>query len=552
MSCPDEFIWSMYVDEELELDERRKSELHLVACRDCRARVVALQEEGIALRQAARGVAPDAVPRAAVAATPAPRDLAWGLPVAIGAVTAVLAIGGALLDARLPGVLDLLNPRRLMGAYELVFDSVFVLRDRLPGLLELATAVGAVAAISALGCALVHALSQRVLKSSSFTIVALALLACFVPGQAARALDLRLDADTTIASGETVNESLVCTGDVVTIDGTVNGDLVVGAERVSIRGRVTGNLYVFGEEVEITGEVVGSVTAIAETARLEGRIGGALYLGGKRLTLAEGARVERDAVVFGKGLQLDGQAARDLVFGGEWMELRGEIGRKLHVIDAEEIRLLDSARIGGDVEAHLHEGEEGFARAPGAQIAGTVEVDRASVVKDHYFSRYRDPGFYVMALMATAAAFLFGLLLYAMDPRLFEADAPDARGFFRSLGAGFVIMLASPVAIFILAITVVGIPVATLTLFLLISSVYTAYVLVAGMIGRAILAPKGPGIGGFAPSLLVGVVALSLVAWLPFIGMAVRVVVILFGLGCLLERVRGLHALNLRGIRGGV
>ena len=49
----------------------------------------------------------------------------------------------------------------------MVFDSVFMLRRELPALFDLATSVGAVAAISALGCAAVHALSRRILRSSS-------------------------------------------------------------------------------------------------------------------------------------------------------------------------------------------------------------------------------------------------------------------------------------------------------------------------------------------------------------------------------------------------
>jgi hypothetical protein len=132
---------------------------------------------------------------------------------------------------------------------------------------------------------------------------------------------------------------------------------------------------------------------------------------------------------------------------------------------------------------------------------------------------------------------------------LFEADPPDARGFFRSLGIGFVVLLAGPVALLLVGLTVVGIPVAVLGFSLLILSLYTSYVLVAGMVGQFILAPSGPGLARFAPSLLVGVLILSVVAALPFIGPAVRIVTVLFGLGCLFDRVRGVHALNLSGIR---
>jgi hypothetical protein len=155
-----------------------------------------------------------------------------------------------------------------------------------------------------------------------------------------------------------------------------------------------------------------------------------------------------------------------------------------------------------------------------------------------------------MVLISAAGAFVFGLLIYLLDPRFFGTDLPDARGFARSLGIGFVLLLSSPVAIALVGLTVVGIPVAVLGIFFLVSAVYTSYVIVAGLVGQAVLAPSGPGIASFAPSLLVGVLILSTIAALPFVGIAVRILAVLFGLGCLFERAQGLHALNLRGIRG--
>ena len=264
MSCPSEFTWSVYVDGELPPDELRRAEMHLVSCRDCRTRVVALGDEAAALARALHERSPAPRPRPVPA-----RDLAWSLPAAVAAVTTVLVIAGLLIELRLPGVLDLLNPRRLMGVYEMVFDSIFMLRSGLPGLFELGTSVGAVAALSALGCGAVQALARRVTRWSSLPLVLIFMLSA---PDAARALDFRLDQDTHIGAGETVDETLVCTGELVTVDGTIDGDLIVGAERVAVRGTVTGNLYVFGGEVEIEGVVQGSVLGVGERLRLGARV----------------------------------------------------------------------------------------------------------------------------------------------------------------------------------------------------------------------------------------------------------------------------------------
>jgi cytoskeletal protein CcmA (bactofilin family) len=427
----------------------------------------------------------------------------------------------------------------------MVFDAVFMLRDRWPELFEAAASVGAMAAFSALGCAALHALSRRLTGSSSLPLVLLLLLTA---PDIASALDIRRDQDTHIAAGETVSETIACTGDVVTIDGTIDGDLIVGAERFTMRGTVTGNLYFFASEVDIDGVVEGSMLGIADRVAFEGRVDGAVVLGGDRLNLMDEARLGRDVALFGEGVRIAGSAARDVTFAGDWIEVRAEIGRDLHVLGADRIALLDSARVGRDVRGNLWGHQAEIEQAPGAVVSGEVSVSKESIVREHYLAHYTHPSFYLFVLVSAAAAFVFGLLIYLFDPRLFEADPPDVRAFARSAGIGFIVLLAGPVALMLVGLTVIGIPVAVLGLFVLISAVYASYVLVAGLVGQAVLTPSGPGLGAFAPALLIGVLILSAVAALPFVGPAVRILAVLFGLGCLAERVRGLRALNLRSL----
>jgi len=150
MNCPSEFTWSVYVDDEL----------------------------------------PDAE-------QPPPKDLSWSLPMAILAVTAVLTIGGLLIELRLPGVLDLLNPKRLIGVNKMVFDTIFMLRSRWPELADAIALVGGMAAFSAMGCAALHALSRHLAKASSLSIL---LMFLFASPDIARALDLRNDEDQRLSS----------------------------------------------------------------------------------------------------------------------------------------------------------------------------------------------------------------------------------------------------------------------------------------------------------------------------------------------------------------
>ncbi len=49
MSCFPEVRYAIYVDGELPRDEAREVEAHLVQCRECRALILALRDEGAAI-----------------------------------------------------------------------------------------------------------------------------------------------------------------------------------------------------------------------------------------------------------------------------------------------------------------------------------------------------------------------------------------------------------------------------------------------------------------------------------------------------------------------
>ena len=141
MNCPNELTWSVYVDDELPSDELRGVEMHLVSCRSCRGQVMALRDEIDALSNMfyeRESVHVHSRPPQA-----APKHLSWSLPTAIAVVTALLTLGGLLIELRLPGVLDLLNPKRLIGVNQMAFDAIFMLRGRWPEFSDAAASIGA-------------------------------------------------------------------------------------------------------------------------------------------------------------------------------------------------------------------------------------------------------------------------------------------------------------------------------------------------------------------------------------------------------------------------
>jgi hypothetical protein len=272
-------------------------------------------------------------------------------------------------------------------------------------------------------------------------------------------------------------------------------------------------------------------------AGISGEITHNLYAAAEELRLEPGGRVDGDAALFTETAVLDGSVGRDLLHAGERLELRGRVERRVRT-HAERVVLVGAARIGGDLEAQLPPGEE-VAVSPEAKIGGEV-----TVTPHHHhperrgLSRYLEPGFWLWLAVHMAAAFAVGMLLHALLPAVFDVQVPTAGAFFRSLGIGFLVAVAGPIALGLLALTLVGLPVALMGSALLAASAYVGLVVVAALIGAAVVHPEGGGAWGFGLTLLAGLVILTLLASAPILGPLVTAAALLAGLGLLAERAR--------------
>jgi cytoskeletal protein CcmA (bactofilin family)/anti-sigma factor RsiW len=530
MSCPAATTCLLYADGELAGSALREMEAHLVGCRDCRSRVVALRDEGALLGEVLRGELHHTAP-AAVAVDP--RGVALGLPLAVGAVTIALAAAGALLDARLPGAFDLLHPRRIKGAVEMTFDVIFMLRARAPGLVELGFAVGVVASISALGSFVVSAASRRWFGTT--VLLALAFAAAPDP---ARALLVHKGSDYHVSAGERIAESVFTRGaDRVDVDGAIDGDLIAMAERVTVRGQINGTLYVFCRELEITGTVGGAVHAISEQVRIEGTVHGGAYALVENLTLTSTARMQGDVGAISEETVVEGSVARDLYVDGDRLDVRGSVGRNLSSHWLKELTLRDGTRVAGNVDVLLPEGRA-IERAAGARVDGEVRSGVLPSPREHYLDHYRSWRFYAYHLAWFTAAFLFGLVAHRLGPVIFRGSIANGSQLLRTLVAGFVLLVVMPVAMIAAALTIVGIPIAIAALFLYILALYTADLAAGAWLGGLIVPPADDSLFEFGKSLAAGLAIVTVVSLVPFVGPAAGVVALLLGLGLLSERAR--------------
>jgi len=331
----------------------------------------------------------------------------------------------------------------------------------------------------------------------------------------------------------------------------VGGDTFVAGDSPRIAQPVKGDLVAAGGELRIAAPVAGDLVAVGGTLRISAAAAQDLYAAGGQVEL-EG-QVARNARVAGGSVSLAPQAriAGNASLAGGRIEVLGAVGGYLQAAGG---RVLIDGRVEGDVEAAAGELELG----PQARIAGKLRyrsgaplrqdadaqvqggIERLEMPMRHIAERSPAPaafGIWTLGLMALAA------VLVAAMPAFFGRVADAARGRFGwSLLAGFLALVAIPAAIAVLLVTVIGIPLALLAalgyLALLLVGYVAAGIALGNLALRKWLAARAARKGWRALSAALGVLAIGIVALIPWLGALAAFLALIAGMGALVLQLK--------------
>ncbi|PYX90791.1 MAG: hypothetical protein DMG68_00635 [Acidobacteria bacterium] len=321
-----------------------------------------------------------------------------------------------------------------------------------------------------------------------------------------------------------MDDTLLATGNTVRVEGVVNGDLLVFGRTVEVRGTVKGDLVSFAKRTVVSGSVEGHIYNFSQSLDLDGQLGHSIYGWTQSLRVDNRGHVG-DGIVVGAGdFILEGEVKRSVTIFTSNAEISGSIGRELTMAGGS-LTLTNTARVGGDLTARVHQTEKVHI-ADGATIGGKRDIQ----VRVRQ-SRYTRPRFYFYQAVWLAAAMLVGWLGLSLFPGFFQACTQAVGAGWRSLGLGFVILVGVPIATVVVAITLVGLPLAFMLFTVYLVALYLAKIWVGAFLGQALLKPAGTSKGDWLLGLLVGLLILTIVSFIPYLGGLIRFVVVCFGLG---------------------
>jgi len=521
MECYSEQICAIFVDDELPVDEAQRLRDHLAACQRCRDLVDALRAESRVLSESLRELPEEAASPQAFSRLRLSRT--WG---DLATMATMLALGSIVLvsinELRIPQALEWLNPFSLSGLTNLMFNfSDYFAHGGTAMLTEYAAIVGGLFLLSLLGgSALLLARRGRLGKPGLRLLMVFLMLS--LPSFA---MDRRHGDFVTVPANETVDDTLAVAGNTVRVEGVINGDLLAFGQTLEVRGTVKGDLVSFAKRTVVSGTVEGSVYNFSQSFDLDGQLGHSLYGWVQYLRLDNRSHIG-DGIVAGAGdINLEGEVKRSATIFASSADVSGSIGRELTMAGGS-LTLTNTARVGGNLSARVHHLNDVHI-ADGATIAGKRDIQLQEVRK----SQFTRPRFYFHQALWFAAALLVGWLGLVLFPGFFRATTQAVGSGWLSLGLGVGVLAGVPVAMIVIAITLVGIPISLMLFALYLTAIYLAKVWVGAFLGRILLKPAGATKGDWMLGLLVGLLILTIVGFIPYLGALVRFGVVCLGLG---------------------
>jgi hypothetical protein len=296
------------------------------------------------------------------------------------------------------------------------------------------------------------------------------------------ALALVTQSGGTVSVSQATDDDVFVTGGAISVDAPV-GSLIAAGGQVTVNAPVKGDVIAAGGQVTINSDVGGKVVAAGGSVTLNGKVGTNAVLAGGNVALGPSSSVARDAMVSGGSVTNAGKVAGKLSVRSNSFDNRGTAG---------------------SLEVELQN------RGP---ISAIVSV---------------------FGILFTIGLFILGLLLIRFAPARYHAvEAELISGWIVKLVAGFVGLIAGFIVIILLAITLVGLPIAIGIGLMYLGALLVSTLFTSSVLGRKVALLLKHQASDYV-AFIIGFVILAILFRIPVIGTVILIIAVSLGFGALL------------------
>lgn len=324
----------------------------------------------------------------------------------------------------------------------------------------------------------------------------------------------------------------------IRIDRPVQGDVLLAGCSIDVDGAVGGDALMAGGNVRLGAPVSQSLYAAGGQLTVNAHVGRNARIAGGQVLFGPRSQVAGNVLVAGGDVRIDGAVKGYVSAAGGRVLINGPVDGDV-VATAGTVELGPNARIAGQLR---YASREDITRDAAAQVLGGVQrmqVEGGWPVPDQAERSVGRRGGWVWSIGLMVIAAVLGGAFPAFYARV--GQTLRTRGWL-SLLLGFVALVCIPVAALILMFTLIGVPLALLTIALYLALLLIGYVSTGVGLGAWALAKlkadRAEAQWWRIGAAVLGVLALSLLGRLPYVGGFVVFGALLIGLGALLLQVR--------------
>jgi hypothetical protein len=352
------------------------------------------------------------------------------------------------------------------------------------------------------------------------------------------AAEYRGGATITVRSMDTLKTDLFSGCRILDVIGKVEGDVFAGCEQITVEGEVLDDVIAGCRVLTVTGVVGDNVIGFAQTIIIDGEVKGDVLAFGGMVRITERAKIAGNVYVATGELKFEGGHIGGFLRGGAGdANLGGRVNGDVE-LEAGDIYFGPEYFAKGGTTLKLHKPIEEYELE---HLPKDLEV---TVIHDNVFVK---GVFFIWSLFALLIVGVVIIALFKNFSRDYLTFAKAGLG--KSLGYGAILLLLTPIAITILAVLVLTIPISLILLAVYLVLLYISIAFAALYVGDYVLSffRKEATNNGLFLSMLVGVIVVSLLCHIPFIGALFGFIIVSFGMGSLVNYIWHLKQVSTKG-----
>jgi len=362
------------------------------------------------------------------------------------------------------------------------------------------------------------------------------LFSLFLP-ISSNAAEILTDTEVYTDNQKTYFENLYIGAGRTIVDSQINSDLTVLGGEVLIKNKISGDVFVVGGDAVFEADILGDLRVIGGDVKVSGNIVGDLFLIGGNIDL-QNANLLGDVIIVGADVLINSEINNKSKIVAAKVFVNSKITSPIE-ITAQKLSFGESAILESNLSYYS---PQAFIKNENSQINGEVVFNQIKNIQDTSFVKQailNITSFWLVLKFITTLLIAFGLVyifkVFSTEVSMLAIKSPA-----KSLLAGILLLVFTPVILVILFISLAGMPIAILLILAIMFISIISPSLVGIFIGswvRKRLNKTADYLVDFH-SAAFGVILLTIIQFIPVIGSFISFVLGIIAIGAIVRYIR--------------